>query len=147
MLFRSPQINMDFVAPPSAKPGDPPYATKFFDGGYAVNAASPNKEAAEKLVNYMGTTAFGNKLVALLGDISPIKGVVVSDPMLAKIAQLNETALPHIDVAYFRFQKPTGSTLLQGDITKMMAGSMSPEQLGADVTTGVATWFVPFQGK
>ena len=71
----NPAANFDFIAPPSAKAGDPPEAAVFYDGGYAVNAASPNKDAALKLVNWMGTPAFGNKFSALLGNISPIKGV------------------------------------------------------------------------
>ncbi|GLS23595.1 ABC transporter substrate-binding protein [Labrys miyagiensis] len=143
----NPAINMDFIAPPSAKAGDTPEVTKFYDGGYAVNAASPNKEAALKLVDYMGTKAFGDKLVSLLGNISPIKGVEVKDPLLSEVAMLNQTAMPHINVVYFRFQKPTGSELLQGDITKMMAGSMTPDQLAADLTSGLAKWYAPFQGK
>jgi raffinose/stachyose/melibiose transport system substrate-binding protein len=143
----NPQINMDFIAPPAAKAGDPRYVTKFYDGGYAVNAASPNKEAALKLVNYMGTKAFGDKQAALLGNISPIKGVEIKDPMLSQVAALNQSAMPHINVVYFRFQKPTGSELLQGDITKMMAGSITPEQLATDLTNGIAKWYVPFQGK
>ena len=141
------KINMGFIAPPAAKAGAPSYVTKFYDGGYAVNAASKNKEAALKLVNYMGTQAFGDKLAALLGDISPIKGVEIRDPLLSQVATLNQTAMPHINVVYFRFQKPTGSEILQGDITKMMAGSMTPEQLGADLTAGVGKWYAPFQGK
>jgi raffinose/stachyose/melibiose transport system substrate-binding protein len=143
----NPKINLDFVAPPAPKDGAPSYVTKFYDGGYAVNAASPNKEAALKLVNYMGTKAFGDKLASLLGNISPIKGVEIKDPMLAEVATLNQTAMPHINVVYFRFQKPTGSELLQGDITKMMAGSITPEQLGADLTSGIAKWYPAFQGK
>jgi len=143
----NPQISMDFVAPPTPKAGDPGTVTKFYDGGYAVNAASPNKEAALKLVNWMGTKQFGDKFSALLGNISPIKGVVINDPLLAEVATLNQTAMPHINVVYFRFQKPTGSELLQGDITKMMAGSITPDQLGADLTAGVAKWYAPFQGK
>jgi raffinose/stachyose/melibiose transport system substrate-binding protein len=144
---QNPQLNMDFIAPPAPKAGDPGYVTKFYDGGYAVNAASPQKAAALTLVNYMGTPAFGDKLVSLLGDISPIKGVTISDPLLAKVAALNATAMPQIDLVYFRFQSPTGSELLQTNITKMMAGSITPAQLGADVTAGVAKWYTPFQGK
>jgi|AraplaMF_Cvi_mMS_1032046.scaffolds.fasta_scaffold00034_43 raffinose/stachyose/melibiose transport system substrate-binding protein len=144
---QNPQLKMDFIAPPAAKAGDIPQATKFFDGGYAVNAASPNKEAALKLVAWMGTKEFGDKFTALLGNISPIKGVEVKDPLLAEVAKLNETAMPHINVVYFRFQKPTGSELLQTDITKMMSGSITPEQLGADLTNGLAKWYKPFQGK
>ena len=112
-----------------------------------MNAASPNKEAALKLIDYMGTKAFGDKQASLLGNISPIKGVEIKDPMLSEVAALNQSAMPHINVVYFRFQKPTGSELLQGDITKMMAGSITPEQLAADLTNGIAKWYVPFQGK
>lgn len=144
---QNPKINMDFVAPPIAKAGDIPQATKFYDGGYAVNAASPNKEAALKLVNWMGTKEFGDKFTALLGNVSPIAGVEIKDPLLAEVAVLNETAMPHINVVYFRFQKPTGSELLQSNITKMMSGTISPEKLGADLTDGLAKWYTPFQGK
>jgi raffinose/stachyose/melibiose transport system substrate-binding protein len=144
---QNPAINMDFVAPPMAKAGDVPQVTKFFDGGYAVNAKSPNKEAALKLVNWMGTKEFGDKFSALLGNISPIKGVVIKDELLAHVSKLNETAMPHINVVYFRFEKPTGSELLQGDITKMMSGSITPDQLAADLTDGLAKWYKPFQGK
>ena len=83
----------------------------------------------------------------LLGNISPIKGVVIKDELLAHVAKLNETAMPHINVVYFRFEKPTGSELLQGDITKMMSGSITPDQLAADLTDGLAKWYKPFQGK
>ncbi|WP_027054832.1 extracellular solute-binding protein [Mesorhizobium erdmanii] len=144
---QNPAINMDFVAPPMAKAGDVPQVTKFFDGGYAVNAKSANKAAALKLVNWMGTKEFGDKFSALLGNISPIKGVVIKDELLAHVAKLNETAMPHINVVYFRFEKPTGSELLQGDITKMMSGSITPDQLAADLTDGLAKWYKPFQGK
>jgi raffinose/stachyose/melibiose transport system substrate-binding protein len=144
---QNPKINMDFVAPPAAKAGAPSYVTKFYDGGYAINAASPHKTEALQVLDYMGTKAFGDKLVSLLGDVSPIKGVEVKDPLLASVARLNETAMPHINVVHFRFQKPTGSELLQGDITKMMAGSITPEQVGADLTNGIAKWYTPFQGK
>ena len=85
---------MDFIAPPAAKAADPAQATVFFDGGYAVNAASPNKEAALKLVNWMGTKEFGDKFTELLGNISPIKGVAINDPLLAEVAELNKTAMP-----------------------------------------------------
>ncbi|MBY3307956.1 extracellular solute-binding protein [Rhizobium laguerreae] len=143
----NPKTKFDFIAPPAAKAGDIPQATKFYDGGYAVNAASPNKEAALKLVNWMGTKEFGDKFSALLHNISPIKGVDIKDPLLAKVAKLNETAMPHINVVYFRFEKPTGSELLQTNITKMMSGSITPEQLGDEVTKGLAKWYKPFQGK
>lgn len=143
----NPAANFDFIAPPSAKAGDPPEAAVFYDGGYAVNAASPNKEAALKLVNWMGTKEFGDKFSSLLGNISPINGVTITDPLLAEVAKLNATALPHINVVYFRFDKPTGSEIIQNDVTKLMAGSITPDQVGTDLTEGIAKWYQPFQGK
>lgn len=143
----NPALNMDFIAPPSAAAGDPPEASKFYDGGYAVNAASPKKEAALKLVDWMGTKEFGDKFSALLGNVSPIQGVEITDPLLAHVAALNSTAVPHLGPVYFRFDKPTGSELIQANITKMMAGDMTPEQVGVEMTDGLAKWFKPFQGK
>lgn len=142
-----PKVNMDFIAPPAAKAGDPPMPSTFYDGGYAVNAASPNKEAALKLVNWMGSKEFGDMFSNLLGNVSPIKGVEIKDPLLNHIVQINQTAVPHLNVVYFRFGKPTGSELIQADVTKMMADTMTPQQVGDDVTKGIATWFKPFQGK
>ena len=74
-----------------------------------MNAKSEKKDAALKLVRYMGTKEFGDKFSELLGNISPIKGVAATDPMLAQVAKLNESSAPYIMVTYFRFQEPTGS--------------------------------------
>jgi raffinose/stachyose/melibiose transport system substrate-binding protein len=143
----NPAINMDFIAPPAATAGDPPRASDFYDGGYAVNAASANKEAALKLVNWMGTKEYGDAFSNTLGNVSPIQGVGITDPLLNRVAELNKTAVPHLNVVYFRFGKPTGSEILQTNITKMMAGDMTPEQVGEEMTKGIATWYTPFQGK
>lgn len=142
---QNPKLAMDFIAPPAPKAGMPRYVSKFYDGGYAVNAKSPHQAEALKLVRYMGTKAFGDKFAALLGNISPIKGVEIKDPLLAEVAKLNATSMPYIMAVYFRFDSPTGSELLSTGVQKMMAGSETPEQVGADVTKGIARYYKPFQ--
>ena len=144
---QNPKINMDFVAPPAPTGGAPRYVTKFYDGGYAVNAKSANQADALKLVRYMGTKEYGDKFAALLGNISPIKGVVLEDPLLAKVAKLNEVSMPYIMAVYFRYETPTGSELIQNGIQKMMGGTISPEQVGIDVTQGIARYNTAFQKK
>lgn len=144
---QNPKINMDFIAPPAPKDGAPRYVAKFYDGGYAVNAKSPNQADALKLVRYMGTKDYGDRFAALLGNISPIKGVVLEDPLLAKVAKLNETAMPYIMAVYFRYETPTGSELIQNGVQKMMGGTVSPEQVGIDVTQGIARYNTAFQKK
>ncbi|MCX7384288.1 MAG: hypothetical protein NT133_23355 [Alphaproteobacteria bacterium] len=93
----------------------------------------------------MGTKQFGDKFAALLGNISPIKGVTLSDPMLAEVAKLNETSMPYITAVHFRYETPTGSELLQSGVQKMMAGSMTPAEVGASLTQGISRYFKPFQ--
>ena len=46
---------------------------------------------------------------------------------------------------HFRYETPTGSELLQSGIQKMMAGSMTPAEVGASLTQGIARYFKPFQ--
>jgi len=142
---QNPNLPMEFHAPPAAKPRGPRFVSLYFDGGYAVNAKTEKKEAALKLVRYMGTKEFGEKLSSLLGNISPIQGVTTSDPLLTRVSELNASSVPYIMVAYFRFQEPTGSTLLQQSVQKMMGGQMTPAQVGAEVTRGIANYYEPFK--
>ena len=142
---QNPALNMDFIAPPALKPGGPRLVSLFYDGGYAVNAKSDKKDAALKLVRYMGTKDFGDKFSQLLGNISPIKGVTNSDPMLAKVSALNQSSAPYITLVYFRYQDPTGSVLLQQGLQKLMGGGATPAEVGAEMTKGIATYYKPFQ--
>ena len=144
---QNPKIAMDFTPPPSPRAGEPAPVSKFFDGGYAVNAKTPDPADSLKLVRFMGTKEFGDKFSALLGNISPIKGVTIGDPMLAKVSGLNDTAMPYIMAVHFRYETPTGSELLQNGMQKLMAGAETPAQLGADLTQGVSRYYAPFQKK
>jgi raffinose/stachyose/melibiose transport system substrate-binding protein len=136
---------MEFHAPPAAKAGGPRLVSLYFDGGYAINAKSEKKDAALKLVRWMGTKEFGDKFSELLGNISPIKGVAAADPMLAQVAKVNENSAPYVMVTYFRYSEPTGSVLLQQSVQKMMNGQMTPAQVGAEITKGIATYYEPFK--
>lgn len=142
---QNPNINMDFIAPPAAKAGDQRLVSLFFDGGYAVNAKSEKKDAALKLVRFMATKEFGDKFSALLGNISPVKGVQISDPLLSKVSELNANSVPYLTLVYFRYQDPTGSTLLQQGIQKMMSGQSKPAEVASEVTKGIATYHEPFR--
>jgi raffinose/stachyose/melibiose transport system substrate-binding protein len=142
---QNPALKMEFHAPPAAKAGEPRLVSLFYDGGYAVNAKSEKKDAALKLVRHMATKEFGDRFSALLGNVSPINGVTISDPMLARVAELNSSSVPYIMAVRFRFQDPTGSTLLQGGVQKMMNGSATPAEVGAEITKGIATYYEPFK--
>jgi raffinose/stachyose/melibiose transport system substrate-binding protein len=145
--FRRQNANlpMEFHAPPAKAAGSPRLVSLFYDGGYAVNAKSEKQAAALKVVRHMATKAFGDRFSALLGNISPINGVTISDPALARVAELNKSASDYVMAVHFRYQDPTGSTLLQGGVQKMMGGQVSPADLGAEITKGLATYHEPFR--
>jgi raffinose/stachyose/melibiose transport system substrate-binding protein len=144
---QNPKLALDFMAPPAPGANSPQLVSKFYDGGYAVVKSSQHQKAALALVRFMGTKEFGDQLGAMLGDVSPIKGVTLTDPMLAKVAAMGKESVPYIMAVSFRYENPTGSELLQGSLQKMFAGSMTPEQVGAFVTDGIAKYYKPFQGK
>lgn len=112
-----------------------------------MNAKGANQADAVKLVRFMATKPFGDRMAQLLGNISPIPGVVVPDELLARVAALNAVSMPHIMVVYFRFDSPTGSELLQNGAQRMMSGNATPAQVGAEVTAGIARTFPPFQKR
>jgi raffinose/stachyose/melibiose transport system substrate-binding protein len=142
---QNPALKMEFHAPPAAKAGEPRLVSLFYDGGYAVNAKTEKKDAALKLVRHMATKEFGDRFSALLGNVSPIKGVTITDSMLARVAELNASSVPYIMAVHFRFQDPTGSTLLQQGVQKMMNGQATPAEVGAEITKGIATYYEPFK--
>jgi raffinose/stachyose/melibiose transport system substrate-binding protein len=144
---QNPNLKMDFIAPPAPKAGDKRLVSVFYDGGYAINAKTQNTADAVKFIRFTGTKGFGDKFSALLGNISPIKGVDIQDPLLAKVAELDKTSIPYVMLVYFRFQDPTGSTLIQGAVQKLMAGSITPADAGKEVTQGIATYYEPFKKK
>ena len=143
----NPKLNLDFVPPPAPAAGQPTYVSRFYDSGFAVNAHSAHPAEALKLVRWMATPAFAAPAAAKLGNISSLKGVANPDPLLAHIAQLNETAMPYIGLVYFRYDSPTGTDLLQDGVQKMMGGNMTPQQVGDQVTQGIARYYKPFQKK
>lgn len=141
----NPKLDIDFIAPPAPAAGQPTYVSRFFDSGFAVNAHSANQADALKLVRWMATKDFAAPAAAKLGNISSLKDVANPDPVLAKIAKLNETAMPYTGLVYFRYESPTGTDLLQDGVQKMMGGSMTPEQVGKAMTDGLAKYYKPFQ--
>jgi raffinose/stachyose/melibiose transport system substrate-binding protein len=141
----NPDLNFDLMPGPAAEAGQPRLVSWFLDGGYAVKAASPNQEEALEFIRFLATQEFGQQLTDMLQNISPIPGVVSTDPLLAKVAEFNQSSTPYIMLVGFRYETPTGSTLIQDRLPGMFAGEITPEQVGSEVTEGIATYFAPFQ--
>ncbi len=145
--FRSqnPNLNFDIMPSPATGASEPRLVSTFFDGGYAINAASENTDEALEFLRFTSTKAFGDKLASKLSNISPVPGVAFEDPLLAKIADFNKTSASYLMLVHFRYEEPSGSVLLQQGVQRMMAGQATPEEVAKEVTEGIATYHEPFQ--
>ena len=148
-FFKSQNKNLDFdvFAPPPLRAGQVPWVSSFNDGNYGVYAKSANKDAAIKFIRFTATREFGQMFTDMLAQTSAVPGVVIKDPILKHVQEMNRKATPYIMLVGFRWQAPTGSTLLQSALQAMMAGQKTPEQVGDEVTRGLSAWFEPFRGR
>jgi raffinose/stachyose/melibiose transport system substrate-binding protein len=142
---QNPDIKMGIFAMPGMRSDDERLVAQYFDGGYAVNAKTPHKEAALKFINFLASQDFGQMFADELNNISAVPGVTFKDPLLAEVAELNKHSIPYIMLVHFRFGEPSGSVLLQGEIQKLLSGKATPEDVGKNLTTGLAAWYGPFK--
>ena len=142
---QNPDIELGMFAAPGKTAEDEKLVALYFDGGYGVNAAGSNKEAAIKFVNYLASPEFGQAFANTLNNISTVPGVTFDNPLLAEVAELNQHSIPYLMLAHFRYGEPSGSVLIQGEMQKLFAGETTPEAIGETLTTGLAAWYEPFK--
>jgi raffinose/stachyose/melibiose transport system substrate-binding protein len=141
----NPDINLGVFAAPGVTAEDEKLVGIYYDGGYAANAKTANKEAALKFLNYVASKDFGQAFANSLNNISTVPGVTFDNPLLGEVAELNQHSIPSMMLVHFRFAEPSGSVLLQEEVQKLMAGQTTPEAAGERITKELATWYKPFQ--
>lgn len=142
---QNPDLELGVFAAPGETAEDAKLVGLYFDGGYAVNAASTNKEAAVKFVNYLASPEFGQAFADTLNNVSAVPGVQFNDPLLAEVNELNQSSIPYLMLVHFRYGEPSGSVLIQSEMQKLFAGETTPEEIGNALTSGLAAWYEPFQ--
>ncbi|TPW32472.1 extracellular solute-binding protein [Martelella alba] len=145
MKSLNPDIQIGVAPAPTVNADDEGLVAVFYDGGYAGNAKTEHKEAVTKFLNFLASKEFGQAFANELSNISPIPGVTFDNPDLQAVADLNKSSIPYMMLVHFRFEQPSGSTLIQENVQKMMAGDETPEGVGKAVTDGIATYYAPFQ--
>ncbi|MCL6551731.1 MAG: extracellular solute-binding protein [Firmicutes bacterium] len=138
-------LEFDVFPGPPPRADQVPWVSSFADGNYGINAKTAHPEAALKFIRFTATTEFGQMFTDLLAQMSAVPGVVIKDPVLKRVQEMNRKATPYIMLVGFRWQTPTGSTLLQSALQAMMAGQMTPQQVGEEVTRGLAAWVDAFR--
>ncbi|MCB9452524.1 MAG: extracellular solute-binding protein [Anaerolineaceae bacterium] len=133
-----------FMVPPPPDSLTGSLVPSWMDGSYGVNALSDNPDEAMALVNWMGTPEFGQLFSDKIHQISPVAGVVPSDPLLAEFANgMVEHPASYLLLVNFRYGDPSGTTVLGNELQRMFLGEVGPEEVAAALQTGMEQWFVP----
>lgn len=143
----NPEMDIGVMQVPPA-PGAPEGSTAttagWADGNFAVNAKSPDKEAATELVEWMATPEFGQLVADEVKQISAVPGVTYSDPVLQQISgDYDKSGSPYLLLTDFRYGSPSGTELLGKGVQEMFLGSKDAATVSKDLDTGVKTWFTP----
>ena len=142
----NPKIDLGVfeVPAPAGSPEDKSTTAGWADGNFAVNAKSPNQEAALELVKWMSTKEFGQMVDDEFKQISAVPGVTYNDPLLKQMADNYEkNPSPYLLLTDFRYGTPSGTDLMGKGAQQLLLGSKTAEQVAADIDTGVKTWFKP----
>jgi raffinose/stachyose/melibiose transport system substrate-binding protein len=142
----NPNLNLGvFNAPPP--PGavvDKPLQVGWVDASYGLNAKSSHQKEALELLQWMTSTEFGHLVADNLKQVSLIKGVQSSDPLLGQMVQAYSTdPTPYLMLVDFRYGTPLGSDLQAAGLQKMLLGQQTAAQVAGDIQTGVSQWFKP----
>lgn len=142
---QNPDLHLGlFVCPPEKADGTW-YLPFYMDGSYAVNKASKNQEAALKFVNFLGSKDAQQFLSDKLAVKTEHKDVVPQNEYLKVVADSKYVKVPYVMLVGFRYEQPTGSSLLQSGVQALMAGDKTSEQVCQDITNGVKAYYKPFQ--
>lgn len=144
-LSQNEDLNLGmFVCPPDEKGGDR-YIAFYMDGSYGVNKTSTHQEEALEFVNFLASKDVQQFLSDKLGVKTEHKDVVPQNSYLKVVSDPSLIKVPYLMLVGFRYEQPTGSSLLQTGIQGLFSGDMSSEEVCADIQKGVATYYKPFQ--
>ncbi|MEM7736698.1 MAG: extracellular solute-binding protein [Deinococcota bacterium] len=142
---QNPDLDLGVFAIP-AKGTDEQLVSWFVDGAWAATTSAEDSEAALEFVNWLGSPEFGQQFTDELAQISPIKGVVPTDPLLNDIVTLwNNASTPYMLLVHFRFGDPSGTAVIGENIQKLFLDDMTASEVASDLQAQMATWFTPSQ--
>ncbi|PUA36169.1 sugar ABC transporter substrate-binding protein [Paenibacillus elgii] len=144
MKKMNPDLDLDLFPVPPVKADGKASVTNWVDGSFAVNAASKNKEAAMKFIEFMTTKEFGKMVADDLKKPSTIPGVESSDPLVAKMIQLAAAnSTPYAMVVHFSAGNPTTKATLETALQGMFLGKEKPDTVTDIVQKSADSWFKP----
>lgn len=140
---------MGAFKPPVQNAGDTCYISDHTDIGIGLNAASPNAEAAKTFLAWVGSPEFASIFGNALPGFFPLSNTPVDleDPLAKEFVSWRGECESTIRSTYQILSRGTPNLENEtwGASVAAIKGTASPEELGAQLQEGLASWYAPQQ--
>ena len=142
-------FEMGAFYPPVQNAGDTCYISDHTDIGIGMNAATENPEAATTFLNWVGSSEFATIFANALPGFFPLSEapVTLEDPLAQEIISWRGECESSIRSTYQILSR--GTPNLENDTwnasVAVIKGEESPEDAGARLQAGLASWYEPQQ--
>ena len=142
-------FEMGAFKPPVQNAGDTCYISDHTDIGIGMNAATDNPEAAKTFLAWVGSPEFASIFGNALPGFFPLskEPVELSDPLAKEIVGWRGECESTIRSTYQILSRGTPNLENEtwGASVAAIKGTSTPEELGAELQKGLASWYAPQQ--
>jgi len=142
-------FEMGAFKPPIQNAGDTCYISDHTDIGIGMNAASPNQEAAKTFLAWVASPEFASIFGNALPGFFPLSStpVTLEDPLANEIVGWRNECESTIRSTYQILSRGTPNLENEtwGASVAAIKGASTPEDLGAQLQEGLASWYQPQQ--
>ncbi len=143
------KVNFGVFPPPVATSGDPCYFTDHTDIGIGINAASKNKVAAQKLVEWMASAEFAELFSNAVPGFFSLSNhfFELKDPVASAMMGWRDSCDSTIRVAaqFLSRGEPSLTTELSEVSQAVVFGQMTPLAAAERLQQGLLAWYKPQQ--
>ncbi|MEM9427599.1 MAG: ABC transporter substrate-binding protein [Pseudomonadota bacterium] len=140
---------MGAFKPPVRNAGDTCYISDHTDIGIGLNTASPNAEAAKTFLAWVGSPEFASIFGNALPGFFPLSNtpVELEDPLAKEFVGWRGECESTIRSTYQILSRGTPNLENEtwGASVSAIKGTSTPEELGAELQEGLASWYAPQQ--
>ncbi|WP_187429740.1 hypothetical protein ROLI_010110 [Roseobacter fucihabitans] len=142
-------FEMGAFYPPVQAAGDTCYISDHTDIGIGMNAATPNPEAAQTFLNWVGSSEFATIFANALPGFFPLSSgpVTLEDPLAQEFISWRGECESSIRSTYQILSR--GTPNLENETwnasVAVIKGEETPEDAGARLQNGLSSWYAPHQ--
>jgi len=141
------QFKMGIFMPPVEKEGDTCYISDHTDIALGMNAATKNPEAAKTFLSWVASPEFAELYANALPGFFSLSNqpVTLKDPLAQEFQSWRQPCEETIRNSYQILSR--GTPNLENELWRVSAavinGTMTPEQAGQEIQTGLDSWYKP----